>query len=399
MARELRTPTDEDWPAVCRTDGYAFGVTYTPEMVAERRPFHDLSRFRIVVDNGEVLAVAGSYAFDATLPGGTCVPIGGVTWVASLPTHRRQGLMTEVVEGVHRDIDDRGEPLAALTASESGIYGRLGYGVATTTRVTTLDRRRAVLRPEFRHPHGQVTLIHPPVGDDVDARIEHLLPIWDRARRSVVGELSRDETDFMARLRVRPGDSPKSCLMHEDGYALYTVAERWNDGHVAHTLDLVEFVAATHQARVALWQTLLGMDLIGTINSRCLSIDDPLPYLLTDPRALRTVELNDGVWLNVRDVALCLGSRHYRINDRLVVEVDGRRWQVEAGNDGSTCRSSRAKADITTDRCGLGSLLYGGVSASSMAAAGRVEARSLAALERADALFGIGRAPHCQTPF
>ena len=58
-----------------------------------------------------------------------------MTWVSVAVTHRRQGIMTRLLDAVHDDIDARGEPLAALTASEGGIYERLGYGIATRRRI------------------------------------------------------------------------------------------------------------------------------------------------------------------------------------------------------------------------------------------------------------------------
>ena len=57
------------------------------------------------------------------------------------------------------------------------------------------------------------------------------------------------------------------------------------------------------------------IDLVGEIRSRALPIDDPLPFLLENPRALRTTDLNDGVWVNVRDVAACFGARTYATAD------------------------------------------------------------------------------------
>ena len=100
--------------------------------------------------------------------------------------------------------------------------------------------------------------------------------------------------------------------------------EQWNDGRPAHTLDLDELVAVTDEARLALWQVLLNIDLVGTITTRQLPIDDPLPYLLTNPRVVRTVGMNDGVWVNVRDVPICFGARTYG-TDRSARRRGGRR--------------------------------------------------------------------------
>src|SRR4051812_42393342 len=102
MSIEIRRAHEDDWPAICFADGRAFGTSYTAEEIAKRLPLHDMSRFRIAVDNqpggkAQVVGVAGSYALDVTLPGGATVPMGGVTWVSTNTTHRRQGLMRKVV--------------------------------------------------------------------------------------------------------------------------------------------------------------------------------------------------------------------------------------------------------------------------------------------------------------
>ena len=92
----------------------------------------------------------------------------------------------------------------------------------------------------------------------------------------------------LIRGQERFGASPAWYLAHDDGYAVYRIREHWNDGRPAHELDLVEIVAVTPEAHVALWHVLLNIDLVGTITTRQLPVDDPLPYLLTNPRAVRT---------------------------------------------------------------------------------------------------------------
>jgi predicted acetyltransferase len=192
---------------------------------------------------------------------------------------------------------------------------------------------------------------------------------------------------------------PAIYLAHRDGYAIYRVEEKWNDGHPAHNMRVLELVAITGDAHAALWHTLLGVDLVGAINSRQVPLDDPLPYLLTNPRALQTTALNDGIWVNVRDVAACLAARTYSTTDRLVIEVDGGRWAIDGGPEGATCSRVRSRPDLAVDHASLGALFLGGVKASALAAGRRLEARSVEALRRADVFFVTSRAPQCQTHY
>lgn len=57
----------------------------------------------------------------------------------------RQGLLTSMMRRQLDDVRAWGEPLAMLTASEPGIYGRFGYGAATTETKLRIDTTRAGL--------------------------------------------------------------------------------------------------------------------------------------------------------------------------------------------------------------------------------------------------------------
>src|SRR4029450_13409697 len=50
-----------------------------------------------------------------------------------------------------REVEERGELVSALGASESVIYGRFGYGLATTDASSEIDPRRAQF---LRQPTG-----------------------------------------------------------------------------------------------------------------------------------------------------------------------------------------------------------------------------------------------------
>ena len=185
-------------------------------------------------------------------------------------------------------------------------------------------------------------------------------------------------------------------VMHPDGFTCWTLEGKWHDGHPAHDMMLGPIVALTPDAHAALWQTVFGADLVGTITSRRVALDDPLPQLLVDQRALRTTDLNDGVWCHPRDVARCFGARtQWGTDDDVVVEADDARWRL--GGGGAT--KVRSKPDLVTNRAGLGTLLLGGAAPTTLAAGRRLSARSPEALRRADALFVIHPEPHCVTGF
>jgi predicted acetyltransferase len=397
MPITFRTATDSDWPAVCHADGRAFGVTHTPELIETGLSIHDMARFELAFDGKDIVAVVGAYSLAVTVPGGGQLPMGALTWVSTAATHRRQGLLTQLMARTLADVDRRGEPVAMLAASEGGIYERYGFGVATHARVTSIDRRLAQLRPEFQPKRGTVRYV------DGETALAHVSDVWSRSHRLRSGEVDRPEAwhRFLLDAQARPQGSysPAFHLAHRDGYAIYRVEEQWNDGSPAHNMRLIELVATTGEAHAALWHTLLGVDLVGAITSRQIPIDDPLPYLLTNPRALQTTTLNDGVWANVRDVAECLSARRYATTDRMVIEVDGSRWAIDGAPDAASCKAVRTRPDLTMDRASVGALLLGGVRPSALTAGRRLEARNSEALRRADLFFLTSPTPHCQTHY
>jgi len=397
MGLELRVPTDDDWVGICHADGRAFGINYTDETRGNARRLVDLTRFRIVLDGTEIVGIAGSFAFDVALPGGAAVPMAGVTWVSVAATHRRQGILTRLLDACHADIDERGEPVASLHASESSIYERFGYGIAIWQRTIAIASRTASIRPQFRPTPGEVRFA------TADEAADVLPALWWRGWRSRAGEVRRTE-EHHDLLLARRGKADGAAgiahyLLHADGYAAYRITGDWNDGFARHEVTLLELVALTPAAHAALWHTLLEMDLVETITSRLLPMDEPLPYLLDNSRAVRTVNLIDGVWVNVRDVAVAFGARTYAVADRIVVEADGSRWAIEGGPDGASVRSVRSRPDIVTDRPTLGALLYGGVRPTLLAAGRRLTARNDDSLRRADLFFPTALAPHCQTMY
>lgn len=392
----IRTPTEEDMPALFELDGRAFGELWTEESIAAFRPVADLGRFRIACDGADVVGVAGSYAQELTVPGGALVGAGGVTWVSVETSHRRRGLLRRLMAAIHDDIAERGEPLATLTASEGGIYERFGYGVATRYRLIEIDRRRTQIADRFVPDGPTLRLVDPTRHVDV------LVDLFDRYRRGRVGEIGRDEA--WTRLRLHDYGSGCTSALHPDGFATWKVVPKWNDGHPANEVQLIDLFATTPDARAALWNAVLSIDLAGPVRSRSvLSLDDPLPFLLTDQRALRTTDLNDMLWVRPRDVRAAFEARTYGTDESFVVEVafaDGtRRFKIAGSPEGGQVRAARTRPHLVTDQASLGALYLGGVLPSTLAAGRRLTASSPDALRRADHFFGTSPLPHCSTGF
>ena len=130
MAIEIRPPAGGRASGCDEAAEVAFGSAGVEDDDWEReRKALPASRALAAFDGGKPVALAGAYAFDLTIPGGE-LPCAGVTWVGVMPTHRRPGILRDLMSRQLEDVHGWGEPIAALWASEAAIYGRFGYGQA-----------------------------------------------------------------------------------------------------------------------------------------------------------------------------------------------------------------------------------------------------------------------------
>ena len=93
-----------------------------------------------------IVGAAGAFSFQMRVPGAMAA-VAGVSLVAVLPSHRRQGILSALMRRQLADVSGRGEAVAALFCSESGIYGRYGYGRASWQAAYRLLRGEGALAP------------------------------------------------------------------------------------------------------------------------------------------------------------------------------------------------------------------------------------------------------------
>ena len=132
MAIRVRTVRNtEELALAMRGIGHYFGWAPTAEQVEPMLSYLPLDRMHAALDDGRIVAGAGVFPFELTVPGGNQIDSAGVTAVGVLGTHRRRGIISEIMRRQLAEARDRGEPVAILIASESAIYGRFGYGVSS----------------------------------------------------------------------------------------------------------------------------------------------------------------------------------------------------------------------------------------------------------------------------
>ncbi len=369
-----------------------------------------------VVDTGDRFAGNGAiYSMDVTLPsapGQACptIPMAGVSAVGVHPTHRRRGFLRQLMAAMHADARNRGEAIAGLEASESVIYGRFGYGHAADVAEYSIDSRASA----FAVPAPPIDLVLM----DRDQALDVLPGIFDRQRRTRAGEVNRSPGYWTRLLADRPhrrgGLSASFHAVGDEGYVLYRATRETNvfQGDRA-TIVVEELRGDSPEVEAALWRFVLDLDLIGRVDVRRRPVDEPVRWRLADPRQLRTIGVEDRLYVRILDTVAAFETRGYQGEGRLVLDIlapdasEGSadeapgRWVLDAGPDGASCRRAREGegADLRLGLPAVGSLYMGGFPASLLAAGGRVEELRAGGLALADALLVTRPSPRSGTGF
>jgi predicted acetyltransferase len=397
----ISSPSAEEMPEFIRLCEASFGHQPHDDDIERWSRVLEPERMLWVADGDLKVATAGAFSFRLTTPGAE-VPAAGVTVVGVLPSHRRRGILTQMMREQLDDIHRREEPLAILWASEAAIYGRFGYGLATKNAKIEVDRDRAVFR-ESTEAVGAARLV------TLEEAADLLPPVYERVRVATPGmyERSRDwwETSTLADPEHwRRGAGPLFCAVLEvdneaEAYALYRLKSNWDEGVPNSTLVVREVMATSPLALHEIWRFLFGVDLVGRVEKWGLPPDYPLFLMLREPRRLR-MTLGDGIWLRLVDFEAAFQARTYGDAEPVVLEVTDSFcewnegvWRVPDG------RRTDEEPDVRLDAGDLGSAYLGGISFAELAQAGRVEELRAGALARADALFRTGVTPWCPEVF
>jgi len=378
-----------------------FGDEPRDEELERQRKMLVRDRFYAAYEGELPVGTAADFPFRLTVPGGE-LAAGGVTWVAVLPSHRRQGVLTQLMRKELDDLHARGEPLAVLWASEAAIYGRFGYGTAAPHYDMDADSSRFALRDD-PGGRGRVRMV------PLDEAVEPCMHVYERVRPNVPGFIGRTREWWQTGRLADPeqwrrGASPKYVAVIElDGepaaYAIYRVKSEWEGGFSKGSVRVVEALAATTPAERELWRFLFGIDLTVGVDSR-LDPSSPLFLMVVDARSLR-LRASEGLWLRIVDVEGALGGRSYATDDAIVVELsdDFCPWNAGRWRLGREVVRTDEPAELELDVSDLACVYLGAFDFSRLAAAERVRELKDGALVRADVLFRTPRPPYCPEDF
>ena len=366
------------------------------EQVVTDPAFHPVA----AVEGGRVVGGSAMISFEITVPGLRQMAAGGVTATGVIATHRRRGLLRRMMQRMFDDALHRGEPLAMLSASEGSIYGRFGFSPATLRTRWEIERDQAQLLASDA-PGGSLELT-----DAATARTAWPI-VHEQVRRVRVGELSA-QADQWDRLSDESTGAagPLRYLVHRDEQGVIDGIANFRlpwlpSPEDTGTLVVEGLQASSSAAYRALWQLLLDFDLTRKVVAVSRPGDEPLRWMLQNPRAMRVTRQSDNLWMRLLDVPRALEARTYDVSARVVLGIDADpmcpgnvgSWRLDGGPDGATCVRAEAPPDLELDTQALASLYLGGGSAHLLSAAGRIRERRPGGVALLGRMFGTDPEP------
>lgn len=393
---------DEAFDLILRVDGESFDESPPEEALGGVRALAELDRSVIAWDGGEAVGCGSIYSLDLSVPGGS-VPTAGVTWIGMRPTHRRLGGMRGVMDALHEEIRARDhEPIAALWASQPPLYGRFGYGWASSCLSVVVEKAHGTLSRAPRDSTLRARLVEPQ-DDHKDTQ-----GVYDtvRGQRPGMPDLT---SVWHTRITFDPkgeraGAGPLHTVVVEDdagvrGYARYSFKHQWSEGYADGKVSVRQVLAVDPAAEAALWRFLIDFDLSGRVDAWNLPIDIPLQWWLDQPRHHKQ-QPGDALYLKVMDLPAAVTRRTYARAADVVVDVrddscpwNAGRWRLSVDLAGAECEKATDAADISVDVSSLGAAYLGGPTLVSHLAAGWIDEHTPGSVQALSDAFVHPQAP------
>lgn len=351
---------------------------------------------------GEILrGVVNGYDSSIALPGGRRVRHLSVTHVGVAPDATRRGIARQLIVEQLRRGRAEGHVVAGLRASDARIYGRYGYGVASWSVRHELDLTLTELA--ITPPREGLCI--------VDARESFSLfrRIADADHAPRAATLSRWEGWWaMQEYRTLNAATPYHAVVFgregsERGYLRFHVepSDNWFTSS-RRTVVVDDLVAHDDEA----WQALIGhlftQDILHRVVFTSRPVDDPLPLILRNPRALEISGQRDESWIRPLDLEALFAARSYGGTRQVSIAVEddifpenGGNWSVGPKGVERTNVNPEARVNVAE----IATLIFGAYRPSHLAAAARIETISSAIIDELDSIFATSRQPHAGISF
>ena len=315
--------------------------------------------------------------------GGRAVPVAGLSWVGVHPDHRRRGLLTAMLKHHYEQTRHEGGHLSALHASEPGIYGRHGYGLASLELEVQVGRGSTFTAPHLEEEAATITTRLGTVDDAGMSKRRRQMDLDLLATNvgTIVGSPDfYDDLSHVTAEDTRDGEPPRILVAVQDGrdvgYAVFKRKHKWPNSRPAAEVS-VTTLSGGPAARLALMRRVTDLDLSGTITINGIGGSDPLLSWVQGPRGLGDVKPFDSLWVRLVDLPEALAARGYEADGDAVVEISDEqapwnagRWRIRVKDGAAEATRTDDEAEVSLPVSALGAAYLGAANLAEMHRAG-----------------------------
>ncbi|MDB4868386.1 MAG: family N-acetyltransferase [Cohnella sp.] len=334
---EIRQLTADRFDERIALSEYAFQYEMSPAQKDEARAvFRPEWTYGLFGEDDRLLSALTILPFEVWVQGRKFAA-GGIGGVASWPDTRRQGGVTRLLRHSLQTMRNNGQSFSTLHPFSFAFYRKYGYEMMPERKQYTIDSRWF---PPRREVNGSVRL--------VEKKRELFAPMYEKFASQYNGPLVRDPEWWERKVFSKPG---KAAVYYDregqaEGYLLYQVADR--------IIKVHEWVALTGEASAGIWNFVGNHDSMADQLTVTMPEDDPLPFLLPEPRLKQ--EVNAYFMSRIVDVEAFIGQYPFSPSDR----ADELRLRIEDAhapwNEGDFILRIEAGGEACLERVPSGSV-------------------------------------------
>lgn len=270
---EIRTLRQEEMDESLDLSCFAFQYELSPEERAERKAQAKPNTIWGYFVDGKMAAKMTIHPM-RTYINGRLMDVGGVASVATWPEFRRKGMVGQLLSNGLKVMKDQGQTVSFLHPFAIPFYRKFGWELYT----------------DF--VQYELNASHLPTGAVPSGSVERVTRDWTKFHEIYTayasrynGMLARDEQWWNQTVfKKKPGQAVvyRNGAGQATGYLLYEIKSKH--------LKIGEFVALEMDAWYGLWKFIVNHDSMFDKISLLAPVDDPLSFLLGNPRVKQETE-------------------------------------------------------------------------------------------------------------
>ncbi len=368
----------------------------------------DPKRALALADKDKIIGTANSFSEYISLPTNKSSKVAAVSYVSVQPTHRRQGILTEMMKlQLNQIYSQYKEPLAILWPSETAIYGRFGYA-PTREKHYKISKHNAQFISGLNDCTLETKILNKKEAINSYVEINNNLMNKRPGVMKLTKKWAERRIEDLSSKYLSPGRSYFVGIYDANkivGFVTYSIEGNDEYGNMPTSLNIWDIIYINDKAAVNIWNYCLNIDLVDEINAKGVPEDDVLESLLISPGSLNA-RITTGFWIRIVDVIKALETRSYNETGKLIfklsdsiIKQNNNTFLLDTKNQNSTCKISTESPDIEITINGLSEIYLGTFNLNNLIASQNIKIINKKIINFINRAFKENNTPFCPMHF